>query len=208
MIWATRPVIAARADFLTLCSCEGDGRGRHQHPPQEPLQISVGCVFVSGWVAVYVFHSDSLPVPFHFQEMPLSALQFLIQTEPENTKCTTLYLPHCFFLCVLYMPFQFLVANIGATYSNVLLIDYTVCVQLLFKTTHRSDHTFKVRHFTCQNECWTTGMPSTHLHYITNISDFLRNESNQTSTLNTDTRHHCIMAAAVSHSLLCGLCGS
>lgn len=53
VIWDTRPVIAASADFPTLCSCDGDSRGRRQHPPHEPLRFRVG--FVYGRVAFYLF---------------------------------------------------------------------------------------------------------------------------------------------------------
>ena len=45
VICATRAMIAARADFLTLCSCDGDDGGRRQHPPRGPLHI--GAVYVS-----------------------------------------------------------------------------------------------------------------------------------------------------------------
>lgn len=48
-------MIAASADFPTLCSCDGDSRGRRQHPPHEPLWFGVGfvCLWVGGCLFIF-----------------------------------------------------------------------------------------------------------------------------------------------------------
>lgn len=125
MILATRPVIAARAEFLTLCSCDGDGRGRRQHPPHEPLQIGVGCVFFWWWVAVYFLFCFfplrlspcSLFFPGNVFVNPL-----IFKTEPENTKSTSsLCLFVCLSLCICNFNSWWLITGL---HSN-LLIDHT-----------------------------------------------------------------------------------
>lgn len=74
VISATRPVIAAKAGFLTLCCCDGDGRGQRQPPPHEPLQIGVGCVCLLVGGCLHFSSSQTLHVPFSFWELPLPTL--------------------------------------------------------------------------------------------------------------------------------------
>lgn len=76
VIWATRSVIAARADFLTLCCCDGDGRGRRQSPPHEPFQIGVGCVCLLVGGCLHFSFSQTLHVPLWGRDAFVNPLIF------------------------------------------------------------------------------------------------------------------------------------